>query len=191
VGVLVEAAAEVRVVVVVDAVATKLNHEKNLSWTRSISDKSSIMKVLTIIIILLFSNFAYSQDLEKQKAGIDAEVERISKQTNLVEVNFSIHALKKVLHYISYQYVEDPKGHVKISRRFSYKKDTIHQIFYLKDGWLIFASKTITTYFTDVNKTDSITWSGNFYFSKGKLIDHSTLGHGKSEQDGWIPGPER
>jgi len=33
-------------------------------------------------------------------------------------------------------------------------------------------------------------WGGGFYFSKGKLIDHVTLGHGKSETDDWDPEKE-
>ena len=33
-------------------------------------------------------------------------------------------------------------------------------------------------------------WTGEFYFSKGKLIDHVTRGHGKSESDDWDPEKE-
>ena len=30
-------------------------------------------------------------------------------------------------------------------------------------------------------------WSGVFYFQNGKLLDHTTNGHGKSELDNWDP----
>ena len=148
------------------------------------------MRQSIIISLLLLSNLVFGQDLEKQKAGINNEVERISKQTNLREVNFSIPELKKSLRYISYQYLEAPKGFVKISRQFSEKKDTIRQTFYIEDGLLIYATEKIISCSPGKNSTDTSIWSGNFYFSKGKLIDHVTLGHGKSEQEDWIPGQE-
>lgn len=144
------------------------------------------MKPLFIIAVILLPCITIGQDLEKQKDIIDAEVERISKG-NLATASFSIQALKKVLHYINYKYIETSKGYVFISRQFSHKNDTIQQTFYLKDGSLIYAIERIVTYYTENGKTDSITWRGDFYFSKGKLIDHVTLGHGKSEIETWNP----
>lgn len=35
---------------------------------------------------------------------------------------------------------------------------------------------------------NKIIWSGRFYFANGKLIDHISLGHGKSKVDTWKPG---
>jgi hypothetical protein len=148
------------------------------------------MRTLLTGLSFFILTSSFGQDLEKQKAVIDAEVERISKQRRLEAVNFSIQALKKALHYISYEYVENQRGYVKISRQFSKKWDTILQTFYLKDGSLVYATEKITTYYSDKGKTDSIPWSGNFYFVKDKLIDHVTLGHGKSEIDIWNPEQE-
>lgn len=148
------------------------------------------MRLLIAIAVVLFSNVALGQDIEKQKAAIDAEVERISRPSKPAAVSFSIQAMKKRLHYIRYNYVEDKSGYVKISRQFSNKNDTILQTFYFKAGKLIHATETITSYFTDKGKTDSIGWSGGFYFANGKLIDYITLGHGKSEIDSWNPEQE-
>jgi hypothetical protein len=58
------------------------------------------------------------------------------------------------------------------------------------NGQLIYAIETIISYYPNGNSSDSITWRGDFYFSKGKLIDHVTLGHGKSEMDDWDPEHE-
>jgi hypothetical protein len=145
------------------------------------------MKLILAIAIIILSKVSLGQDLIKQKAAIDAEVERISKQGKLKTGRFSIQALKKVLHYIKYQYIENSSGYIKISRQFSHKNDTIQQTFYVKNGGLIYATEKITSYFTDNGKTDSIVWSGDFYFANSKLIDHITLGHGKSEFDNWNP----
>lgn len=148
------------------------------------------MRLAFILSIVLLWNVSSGQDLKKQKASIDAEVERISQQSKPAAVSFSIKAMKKRLHYIRYNYVGSKSGFVKISRQFSDKNDTIQQTFYLKAGKLIHATERVTSYYNENNKTDSITWSGGFYFTNGKLIDHITLGHGKSEQDNWNPEQE-
>ena len=144
------------------------------------------MRILITIAIALVTTVSLGQDLEKRKAAIDTEVQRIS-ESKLREVSFSIVALKKVKHNISYRYLEDRTGYVKISRQFSRKNDTTQQSFYLKNGELIYATETIISYYTENHQTDSITWSGDFYFSRGKLIHHITLGHGKSESENWNP----
>ena len=148
---------------------------------------AAIMRILTAIAIIVIAKSSFGQDLAKQKNAIDVEVDRISKQANLKTVSFSIQALKKVLHHINYQFIESKKKYIKIHRQFSHKNDTIQQMFYLKNGGLIYASEEITSYFTENGKTDSIIWKGDFYFANGKLIDHITLGHGKSEIDNWNP----
>lgn len=145
------------------------------------------MRLLLTLAVTLLINISFGQDLKKQKADIDAEVARISKQSKLATATFSIQALKKALHYIRYQYSESQTDYVKINRQFSYEQDTIQQTFYLKDGNLIYATESIATYFTEKGKTDSIIWRGDFYFSKGKLFDYVTLGHGKSEDESWDP----
>ena len=111
---------------------------------------------------------------------------RISQNASLQEISFSIQAIKKPLHYIHYQYVEDKEGYVKISRQYSCEKDSIQQTFYLKEGKLIFAKEKITS-FIETGRTEYLSWSGEFYFSNGKLIDLETLGHGKSEIETWQP----
>lgn len=148
------------------------------------------MRLSIVIAIIFLFNLSFGQNLEKQKAAIDTEVERILKQSKPTVVSFSIQAMKKRLHYIHYNYAVNKSGYVKISRQFSNKKDSVQQTFYLKSGKLIHATETITSYFNDSGKTYSITWSGGFYFANGKLIDHITLGHGKSELETWNPEQE-
>lgn len=145
------------------------------------------MRLLFAIAFVIIVKASFGQDLEKQKTAIDADVESISKQTNLKTESFSIQALKKALHYINYQFIENTDGYVKIHRQFSHKNDTIKQTFYFKNNGLIYATEKITSYFTENGKTDSIVWKGDFYFANGRVIDYVTLGHGKSEIDTWDP----
>jgi hypothetical protein len=148
------------------------------------------MRFFLFISFILISANAFGQNIEAEKARIDVEVQRIDQPGKLATKNFTIQALKKVLHYIRYEYVVDKNNYLKISRQFSYKNDSIQQVFYLQNDRLIFAKETIVSYFTDKDRRDTVLWAGVFYFSRGKLIDHTTHGHGKSELDMWNPRQE-
>ena len=145
------------------------------------------MRLLTAIIISIVWTHTSAQETISIKKDIEVEVQRIQKDSSLNSVTFSIQAMKKVLHFIKYNYLSDKNGYAKISRQFSRNNDSTIQTFYLKSGELIFATEQIVTYYYEKNKTDSIGWSGDFYFSKGKLIYHITIGHGKSEIETWDP----
>jgi hypothetical protein len=145
------------------------------------------MRLIVAIIISTTCISALAQSTPALKKEIDNEVQRIQSSHGLKPASFSIQALKKVLHYISYNYLSDDNEYVKITRQFSRNNDTTRQTFYLKKGKLIFATEQVVSYYTENNKTDSISWSGDFYFSNDKLIDYVTLGHGKSEVDIWNP----
>ena len=63
--------------------------------------------------------------------------------------------------------------------------------YYLKAGELIFAAESENAYYNDKFPSDILnSWSGRYYFSRRKLIDASTFGHGKSEADDWNPKKE-
>ena len=163
------------------------NLSRQMREQKALDVSCHFMRLFSAIIISLVWSPAFGQDTISLKKDIDTEVHRIQANSRLKPVTFSIQAMKKVLHYISYSYTENENGYVKISRQFSRKNDTTRQMFYLKKDQLIFATEKIVSFYTENNQTDSITWSGDFYFSKGKLIDHVTLGHGKSELDSWDP----
>jgi hypothetical protein len=62
--------------------------------------------------------------------------------------------------------------------------------YYLKNGSLIYACENEIMYFPSLGPGEFQGWSGSFYFLKDKLIDHVTLGHGRSESDDWDPEKE-
>jgi len=55
---------------------------------------------------------------------------------------------------------------------------------------LIYAYESEVFFETSQNMKDGTMWNGDFYFSKGKLIEHVTNGHGRSELDNWNPEKE-
>ncbi|HKC37497.1 MAG TPA: hypothetical protein VKB95_15580, partial [Chitinophagaceae bacterium] len=50
--------------------------------------------------------------------------------------------------------------------------------------------ESVVFFLPDLGIDQGTMWAGDFYFSKGRLIDHVTLGHGKSEKDDWNPEKE-
>ncbi len=145
------------------------------------------MRVLFTLAILILSNVLFAQNLAQQKAVIITAVKNIDQNKNAKATSFSIPALKKVLHHISYQYSQDKDGYIKIFRQYSHKNDTTQEAYYFKKGQLIYATETIISYYSHQANIDSSIWKGDFYFANGKLIDHVTLGHGRSETEEWNP----
>ncbi len=122
----------------------------------------------------------------------DSIVKIIDDDKSQLRYSFSITALKKVFHILTYDYREKEGIISKITRQFSSlkKEDTIVQEFYFDAEGLFYAVESISTFYDGAKGIDTMTWRGYFYFSKGKLVQHFTLGHGKSEEEWWQPEPQ-
>lgn len=145
-----------------------------------------------IVFILLISPFlCLSQEKKPDSASINRIVEKVDK---LSETNSKSYAKDKVINHkkfiekwkyfdskqlsrITIEYtIDSPKYSVAYSEKY-----------YFKDGSLIYAYES-EIFFNPPEGIDKGTkWAGYFYFSKEKLIDYVTLGHGKSELDDWDP----
>jgi hypothetical protein len=62
--------------------------------------------------------------------------------------------------------------------------------YYFKNKSLIYAYESEIFFSPPAGVDQGTKWAGDFYFSNGKLIDHVTLGHGRSELDDWDPEKE-
>lgn len=82
-------------------------------------------------------------------------------------------------------------GHQYISRSWitgTDKRQTqVTQNFFLEDNELLTADEQIL-WIND--REDTAVWKGEYFFRNGKMVDLTTLGHGKSEADSWDPGRE-
>jgi hypothetical protein len=148
------------------------------------------MKAILFIILVFFISVSFGQSLMEQKSTISAKVELIDTDKANAAVSFNISKKKKGVQKIYYQYQTRHYAVVKIERRFKLRNDSAIQTFYFNNNQLIYASEFITSYYGEKNKPDSMIWGGNYYFLKDKLIDFTTLGHGKSETDEWDPQQE-
>lgn len=143
------------------------------------------MKPLFLLALLLIVKVLPAQDLKSIKARIDSDVKNLSKKVYIT--SSTIKSKKGIFDYdISYSIRKKSVQIVIIKRTFSNGDNTTSQTFYIKDENLIFVTETsVFSYLTD-----SITWKGDFYFVNNKLMDYTTLGHGKSELESWDPQAE-
>lgn len=125
---------------------------------------------------------------KRKKAAIDKAVHQFTR-SKFVEKKFVI-PNDSTSNGIHYNYVTGKDSCIKIARKFSWKDEATEQTFFLKNNKLFYATESITNYFTNGTVTDSMRWSGSFYFDSNKLIDYTTLGHGKSETEEWDPEKE-
>jgi len=147
------------------------------------------MQIIALIIFLIpFSTFGQKETFNS--SAIDKIVDTIDKMSETQSKTFTIQKRLNNKSFIeNWQYYEN--------RQFSriiidYKIDSIaySEKYYFNGGSFIYAYEAKTMYFPSLGSNAYQGWSGGFYFLRGKLIDHTTLGHGKSESDDWDPEKE-
>ncbi len=84
-----------------------------------------------------------------------------------------------------WEYLRTAKGLLCFTINYSLDSTDFWKVYYLDKGELVYAKEGERMNFPSFK--DFIGWAGSFYFSKGKLIDFITLGHGKSEVGDWDP----
>lgn len=142
-------------------------------------------------LILLFSPIlCFGQEQKPDSSSINDIVRKID---NLGETNSRLFINDKVIHNKkikeNWQHF-DNKHLSRIIINYTIDSNDYSEEYYFKDGLLIYALEKEVWHFPSLGPNESSGWSGGFYFSKGKLIDHVTLGHGKSEKDDWDPEKE-
>jgi hypothetical protein len=145
----------------------------------------------TVFIVLLFIPFlSFCQQRNAVNSSIGSIVLVID---GLSKANGKSSAKKKTLNNkkIGEKWLYfDNKKFSFISIEYKIDSTAYTEEYYLQNGSLIYALEKEIWYNPSLGANEYTMWSGNFYFLKGKLIDHVTLGHGKSELDDWDPEKE-
>ena len=134
-----------------------------------------------LLIPFLIPILCFSQQKRPDSSYINEivrKIDNLSKTGTKTFINTKVIKNKKVKE--TWQHF-DNKQLARIIINYTIDSTDYTEEYYLKDGFLIYAYEGIVKY---------TAWSGGFYFSKGKLIHHVTLGHGKSESDDWDPEKE-
>jgi len=147
-----------------------------------------------VFILCLASLVCFGQGKKEESASINKIVAKIDELSQAGDKAFSkdivvdqknVKEKWRVFENNEYsriiiQYTTDSAGH---SIAYTEK-------YYLRNGALIYAYESEVFFETGQNMKEGIMWNGDFYFSKGKLIEHVTNGHGRSELDDWDPEKE-
>ena len=137
---------------------------------------------------VLFWAFARKKKTDSSSINeVVRKIDKMSKTNGRSFIKYKVINNKKIKenwqHFDNKQFSRIIINHVIDSMRYSEK-------YYFKNGSLIYAYESEILYSPFWGQIEYSIWSGDFYFSKGKLIDHVTLGHGKSELDDWDPENE-
>lgn len=142
---------------------------------------------LSILISILVFGFAFSQSKEVLAVveNINQYSEAIDKDPKVIEYKFEVKGKVKT---ILYQYSKKGNEIIKISREWNEDKDnytnTFTDYFLLKDGQSFYATQNIV-YTNKSDAEDMGGWKCIFWINKSKVINMTSLGHGKTELDDW------
>ena len=143
-----------------------------------------------LLIPFLIPILCFSQQKRPDSSYINEIVRKIDNLSNTgtkTFINTKVIKNKKVKE--TWQHF-DNKQLARIIISYTIDSTDYTEEYYFKDGFLIFAyeKEILSAPYLGIDEYSA--WTGEFYFSKGKLIDHVTLGHGKSEIDDWDPEKE-
>lgn len=144
-----------------------------------------------IVVMLLLGPFlCFSQVKKPDSASINEmtrKIDKLSKTNSRSFIKYQVKGDKKFKEKWLYF---DNKQLSRIIIDYTIDSVAYSEKYYFKNGLLIYAYES-EIFFSPASGIDQGTkWAGDYYFSKGKLIDEVTSGHGKSELDDWDPEKE-
>ncbi len=144
------------------------------------------LKIFFFLFILVFGlGFSQSKTDLIEVENINKYSEIINKDSKITKYQFQVKGKNKTIHY---QYEKKGNEIVKISREWKQNSNNWWELyndyFLLKNGEKVLASQSIT-YTNMSDAEDIIGWSVRFWIHNNKVINSTSLGHGKTEMDDW------
>ena len=142
-----------------------------------------------LLLPFLIPILCFSQQKKPDSSSINeivSTIDKLSKTSSQSFISNKVIKNKKVKE--TWQHF-DNKQLARIIINYTIDSTDYTEKYYFKDGLLIYADENEVSRYPSLGNGYML-WGGGFYFSKGKLIDHVTLGHGKSETDDWDPEKE-
>jgi hypothetical protein len=147
-----------------------------------------MLRILLIPFLIPFLGFSQQKKPDSSFINeIVRKIDKLSKTSSRSFINTKVIKNKKVKE--TWQHF-DNKQLARLIINYTIDSTDYSEEYYFKDGLLIYASENEISRFPSLRLDAYSLWGGGFYFSNGKLIDHVTLGHGKSESDDWDPEKE-
>lgn len=139
-------------------------------------------KVVSLIFLLLvgLSVFAQQTD-EKEKERIEAIKSAIGKKDN--QVIAAVTMENKVAVFWSFAELNTTVNSINV---WYYRDEQLYSEYYLVENEkLIYAFEQ--ELFIPLNHTPQRVWNCDYYLKKNHVFYHISLGHGKTEDDSWLP----
>lgn len=147
-----------------------------------------MMKILLLVILLIGISINLSADElgEKIKLKIDIDFKKSFEKCNFdptlgTATNFNgKHEFWKTCELENGSSITIIESH----KDEEYNKE----IFFAKNGKLLYALEEINgVSINDFDKSPNYHWDCRYWINNGKIIDHVSLGSGKTERDDWAP----
>ena len=141
----------------------------------------------SFLLLLLIFGISFSQSKTDLAAAdkINQYADRIDKDSSRAKYTFEIPAKGKL---IRYEYEKEGNEIIKMTRKWDENNgkytDTYSDYFLLKNEAKVLALQSIT-YKNKSDATDIGGWNCKFWIKNDRVINMTSLGHGKTERDDW------
>ena len=137
--------------------------------------------MVSILSIGTFANGFAQQSLAEAKAPILIVRDLYFKTSDHI-----IDAVTDCNGYSQFWTVGQPDAHTQSFRISWYHEDQLYtEIYLLKDGRLVYALEEVKR--MRLNHYTQSVWRCEYFIKDDEVIDYSSLGHGKTEDDAWEP----
>ena len=142
---------------------------------------AKILIMVSILSIGTFTNGFAQQSLVDAKAPILTVRDLYFKTSD-----HSIDAVTDCNGHPEFWTVGQPYAHTQSFRITRYHEDQLYtEIYLLKEGRLIYVLEEVKR--MPPNHYTQSVWRCEYFIKDGKIIDYTSLGHGKTEDDAWEP----
>jgi len=137
--------------------------------------------MLSIFSIGTFANGFAQQSLAEAKAPI-----QIVRDLYFKTSDHTIDAVTDCNGHPEFWAVGQPDAHTQSFRITRYHEEQLYtEIYLLKDRRLVYALEEVKR--MPPNHYTQSVWRCEYFIKDGKIIDYTSLGHGKTEDDAWEP----
>ena len=137
--------------------------------------------IVALFFMGLFTHAFAQQSLADAKAPI-----LIARDLYFKTSDHPIDAVTDCNGHPEFWTVGQPDAHTQSFRISRYHEEELHtEIYLLKDGRLVYALEEVKR--MRLNHYTQSVWRCEYFIKDGKVIDYTSLGHGKTEDDAWEP----
>ena len=142
------------------------------------------LKTLSLVASILMINFAFARaqsSLEELKTPIQD-----LKEVYFNTINSDIDAATDFNGYQEFWMVDSLDIHTQAIKILSYREEKLYtELYFVQYGKIIYALEEVKG--VPLNHRTQSIWRCEYFIKDGQVVDYTSLGHGKTEDDAWRP----